>query len=126
MHSQAAEISITCLPSFFIFLFLAGTTWGDSYEDFNEKSGWDRVLATNVKALFYLTAGLTPLLAREATNINPGRVINISSVAGLDPKTEDSELSAPGMGLWSCELSLPLPFTFKVDKIDKTRCTTRH
>ncbi|KAL8284119.1 hypothetical protein RQP46_004868 [Phenoliferia psychrophenolica] len=31
----------------------SGTTWGAPYDDFPEASGWDRVLSTNVKAIFY-------------------------------------------------------------------------
>ena len=31
----------------------SGTTWGAKYEDFPEAQGWDRVIATNVKAIFY-------------------------------------------------------------------------
>lgn len=35
----------------------SGSTWGDLLTEFPEKQGWDRVLATNVKAFFYVTAG---------------------------------------------------------------------
>lgn len=35
----------------------SGTTWGAPLTDFPDEKGWDRVLATNVKAIFYLTAG---------------------------------------------------------------------
>lgn len=83
----------------------SGTTWGAKYEDFPEAQGWDRVIATNVKAIFYLTSGLTPLLEKNATNTNPGRVINISSVAGLDPKAQDTGLADAGTGLWSYNTS---------------------
>lgn len=31
----------------------SGTTWGAKWEDFPEDKGWDRILGTNVKALFY-------------------------------------------------------------------------
>lgn len=54
------------------------------------------------QALFFLTAALTDLLAKDATNIDPGRIINIASVAGLDAKAEGTSLSEPGQGLWSC------------------------
>lgn len=83
----------------------SGTTWGDKYESFNEAQGWDRVLGTNVKAIFYMTSGLTPLLAQGATNINPGRVINISSVAGISPSASDTGLGDAGTGLWSYNTS---------------------
>jgi len=31
----------------------SGATWGAPYDDFPEKEGWDRVMALNVKAIFY-------------------------------------------------------------------------
>ncbi|KAK4055315.1 hypothetical protein OIV83_000598 [Microbotryomycetes sp. JL201] len=82
----------------------AGRTWGAPYDNFPE-AGWRSVFATNVEAIFYLTAALTPLLQKEATPIMPGRVVNISSVAGFEAKVEGSGLSAPGMGLWSYNTS---------------------
>jgi NAD(P)-dependent dehydrogenase (short-subunit alcohol dehydrogenase family) len=33
----------------------AGMSWASSLEDFDEKNGWDRLMALNVKAGFYLT-----------------------------------------------------------------------
>ncbi|KAL7006039.1 hypothetical protein EMMF5_004377 [Cystobasidiomycetes sp. EMM_F5] len=87
----------------------SGVTWGAPYEKVPEKEGksarWDRVFATNVKSLFYLTVALTPLLAKDSDNINPGRVINIASVAGLDAVTEGTSLASEGMGLWSYNTS---------------------
>ncbi|GAA5877189.1 hypothetical protein JCM16303_006194 [Sporobolomyces ruberrimus] len=77
----------------------SGTTWGAHFTDFPEKQGWDRVIATNVKAIFYVTAGLAALLARDANNIDPGRVINITSIAGLDARADNSVLADPGTGL---------------------------
>lgn len=83
----------------------SGTTWGAHFNDFPEKQGWDRVIATNVKALFYVTAGLTDLLAKDSTNIEPARVVNISSVAGLSPVADGSALAEEGHGLWSYNAS---------------------
>jgi len=83
----------------------SGTTWGAPYDDFPEVSGWDRVIGTNVKAIFYLTSGCTPLLAKGANNIDPSRVINISSVAGLSPLADNPALGAEGSGLWSYHTS---------------------
>jgi NAD(P)-dependent dehydrogenase (short-subunit alcohol dehydrogenase family) len=34
----------------------AGMSWASPLEDFDEKNGWDRLMALNVKAGFYLTA----------------------------------------------------------------------
>jgi NAD(P)-dependent dehydrogenase (short-subunit alcohol dehydrogenase family) len=60
----------------------AGTGWAASYEDYPQ-SGFDKVLATNVSAVFALTRDLTPLLERAATRDDPARVINIGSMEGL-------------------------------------------
>lgn len=45
---------------------------------------------------------LTPLLTKEATSTNPGRVVNITSMAGVDPKAEETSLGPADTGLWSC------------------------
>ncbi len=52
-----------------------------------------------------MTVGLTPLLEAEATALSPGRVVNISSVAGLDPKASETGLGVAGTGLWSYNTS---------------------
>ena len=44
--------------------------------------GWDKVMDTNVKGIFFLTQKLLPLL-REAGKTDPSRVINIGSIDGL-------------------------------------------
>lgn len=59
----------------------------------------------NVKSIFYLTAALTPLLVKDSTNRAPGRVINISSVASIDPRAEDTALANQGDGLYSYNVS---------------------
>ena len=53
---------------------------GAPYHDFPE-SGWDKLMALNVKAIFYTTAGLEALLVKGATAHHPSRVINIASVS---------------------------------------------
>lgn len=60
----------------------SGATWVAPYDDFPE-SGWDKILALNLKSIFYVTAGLHALLTRGATADAPSRVINIASTAGL-------------------------------------------
>ena len=73
-------------------------------DDFPE-SGWDKLMALNVKSIFYTTVGLESLLTKDATPQNPGRVINIASMAGIttvDVTTgDDGGLSAPGSGTFS-------------------------
>ncbi|KAJ1537890.1 hypothetical protein HK405_014279 [Cladochytrium tenue] len=65
-------------------------SWSSNMTDFNEKDGWDRLMALNVKGVFYLTVALLPLLSNGATNIDPGRVINNSSIASVSPTADVS------------------------------------
>ncbi len=67
-------------PALNILVNNAGAAWGAAFETFPE-SGWDRVYDLNVKAPFFLTQKLIPLLAAAASDDNWSRVINISSVA---------------------------------------------
>lgn len=60
----------------------AGVSWGASLEEFPE-IGWDKVMDTNVKGVFFLTQKLLPLLKAAGTPEDPSRVINIGSVDGL-------------------------------------------
>ena len=60
----------------------AGAVWGERIEDFPE-SGWDKVMAINLKSPFFLTRKLLPLLSAGATERDPARVINIGSIDGL-------------------------------------------
>jgi len=83
----------------------SGMSWGAPYDNFPEKDGWDRLLSLNVKSIFYVTVGLTPLLAKDSTNHNPGRVINISSIAAISPLAVGSRLANNGNGVWSYNTS---------------------
>ena len=60
----------------------AGASWGGSLDEFPEK-GWDKVMDTNVKGVFFLTQKMLPLLRTGATAEDPARVINIGSIDGL-------------------------------------------
>jgi NAD(P)-dependent dehydrogenase (short-subunit alcohol dehydrogenase family) len=60
----------------------AGVSWGAPLEDFPE-NGWDKVMDTNVKGVFFLTQRLLPLLQAAATAEDPARVINIGSIDGI-------------------------------------------
>ncbi|KXN84485.1 Rhamnolipids biosynthesis 3-oxoacyl-[acyl-carrier-protein] reductase [Leucoagaricus sp. SymC.cos] len=82
----------------------SGITWGGPFHDYPEERGWDNVFNVNVKSIFYMTAGLTDLLAKGGGNRDPGRVINISSTASVDPLCEGS-LSDVGNGTWSYQPS---------------------
>ncbi|HEY9473007.1 MAG TPA: SDR family oxidoreductase [Mycobacteriales bacterium] len=60
----------------------AGATWGAPLAEF-PAAAWDKVLDLNVKAPFYLTRALLPLLDAAATPDDPARVINVGSIDGL-------------------------------------------
>jgi len=60
----------------------AGATWGAPLEEFPD-SGWDKIMAINVKGPFHLTVKLLPLLKKAATKEDPARVVNIGSIDGL-------------------------------------------
>ena len=60
----------------------AGASWGEPIDEYSEK-GWDKVMDTNVKGVFFLTQKLLPLLRSSATTEDPSRVINIGSIDGI-------------------------------------------
>ncbi len=71
----------------------AGAVWGAPLEDFPEV-GWDKVMDTNVKGIFFLTQALLPLLEKAATPSDPARVINTGSIDGLKvPRVENFSYS---------------------------------
>jgi NADP-dependent 3-hydroxy acid dehydrogenase YdfG len=86
-----------------------GASWGDDYYNYPEHA-WDKLYDLNVKNIFYMTVGMEPLLLKGASAENPGRVINIASMAGIatmDVTTgEGGGLSKPGHGTFSCKLSI--------------------
>jgi NAD(P)-dependent dehydrogenase (short-subunit alcohol dehydrogenase family) len=60
----------------------AGANWAEPIDQFGE-SGWDKVVDTNLKAVFFLTRELLPLLRAAGNAVDPARVINIGSIDGL-------------------------------------------
>jgi NAD(P)-dependent dehydrogenase (short-subunit alcohol dehydrogenase family) len=60
----------------------AGATWGAPLQEF-PASAWDKLLDLNLKAPFFLTRALLPLLEAAATPDDPARVINVGSIDGL-------------------------------------------
>lgn len=60
----------------------AGASWGEPIDDYSEK-GWDKVMDTNVKGVFFLTQKLLPMLRSSGTLEDPSRVINIGSIDGI-------------------------------------------
>jgi NAD(P)-dependent dehydrogenase (short-subunit alcohol dehydrogenase family) len=59
----------------------AGAAWGAPLAEFPE-SGWDKVVDLNMKAPFFLTQALLPLLALGAQR-QMAKVINIASIDGV-------------------------------------------
>lgn len=60
----------------------AGATWGAPIDEFPEL-GWDKVMDTNVKGIFFMIQKCLPLLRKSASSDDPARVINIGSVDGI-------------------------------------------
>jgi len=67
----------------------AGATWGAPIEEFPEM-GWDKVMDTNVKGVFFLTQKLLPMLEKAATHEDPARVINVGSIDGIKTPAFDN------------------------------------
>jgi NAD(P)-dependent dehydrogenase (short-subunit alcohol dehydrogenase family) len=64
----------------------AGATWGAPLREFPAPA-WDKLLDLNLKAPFFLTRALLPLLEAAATADDPARVINVGSIDGLTVPT---------------------------------------
>src|SRR5512147_382479 len=69
-------------PALHILVNNAGANWGAPLAEFPD-SAWDKVLALNVKAIFYLTRSLLPQLEQASKPGDPSRVINIGSIDGI-------------------------------------------
>ena len=67
----------------------AGASWGAPLDQFPE-NGWDKVMDTNVKGVFFLTQRLLPFLEQRATADDPSRVINIGSIDGIQTPAFDN------------------------------------
>ena len=66
----------------------AGAAWGASFDEFPE-NGWDKVMDTNVKSVFFLTQKLAKILEQSGNNSDPSRVINVGSIDGIGiPRAE--------------------------------------
>ncbi|HWC75823.1 MAG TPA: SDR family oxidoreductase [Blastocatellia bacterium] len=72
----------------------AGAAWGAPLEEYPE-SGFDKVMDTNVKAVFFLTRDLAPLLEKASRPGDPARVINIGSIDGIKVPSIDNFAYSP-------------------------------
>jgi 2-deoxy-D-gluconate 3-dehydrogenase len=79
---QLAQALAEREPRLDILVNNAGAAWGAPIESFPE-IGWDKVMDTNVKGVFFLTQQLLPLLRAAGAGGSPARVINIGSIDGL-------------------------------------------
>jgi NAD(P)-dependent dehydrogenase (short-subunit alcohol dehydrogenase family) len=87
-HQLAAAVRER-FPALNILVNNAGTAWGAPMEDFPD-IGWDKVLNTNVKGVWWLTVGLLAELRKAAQPGDPARVINIGSIDGLRVPSMDN------------------------------------
>ncbi len=60
----------------------SGVSWGEPLDKFSEK-GWDKVMDTNVKAVFFLTRELVPALEAAAKLSTHASIINVGSINGI-------------------------------------------
>jgi len=72
----------------------AGVSWGAPIDEFPE-IGWDKVMDTNVKGVFFLTQRLLSMLEAGATDEDPARVINIGSIDGIRSPVFDTMSYGP-------------------------------
>jgi NAD(P)-dependent dehydrogenase (short-subunit alcohol dehydrogenase family) len=72
----------------------AGAAWGAPLEEYPE-AGFDKVMDTNVKGVFFLTQYLLPLLESAARPGDPARVINIGSIDGIKVPFIDNYAYSP-------------------------------
>jgi len=76
-------------PKLDILVNNAGASWGAPLDAFPE-AGWDKVMDTNVKGVFFLTQKLLPQLRAAAAEGPPARVVNIGSIDGLKTAAFDT------------------------------------
>jgi NAD(P)-dependent dehydrogenase (short-subunit alcohol dehydrogenase family) len=67
----------------------AGAIWAAPFAEYPE-SGWDKVFDLNVKAVFFLTQLLLPMLEAAASAEDPARIINIGSMNVLRIPTHET------------------------------------
>lgn len=72
----------------------AGAAWGAPLAEYPE-AGFDKVMDTNVKAMFFLTRDLVPLLERGSRPDDPARVINVGSIDGIKVPSVENYAYAP-------------------------------
>lgn len=69
-------------PALHILVNNAGAAWGAPLAEYPE-AAWDKLLAVNLKAPFFLAQKAQSLLEAASTPDDPARIINIGSIGGL-------------------------------------------
>lgn len=77
-----ADFVMSQTKSLDILVNNAGAAWGAPFGEYPVE-GWDKVMNTNVRSIYYLTEALAPLLTAAGSPDDPSRVINIGSVDGI-------------------------------------------
>lgn len=72
----------------------AGTTWGAPISDYPDKA-WKRIMSLNVQAMFEMSRDLLPLLEKAASGERHAKIINISSVAGMNTSSMSAYAYGP-------------------------------
>lgn len=81
-------------PKLDILVNNAGAGWTQVIEEYSE-DGWDKIMALNVKAPFFLFRALLPQLKAAGSVPDPARVINIASAAGIQTQNTDNYVYGP-------------------------------
>ena len=66
----------------------AGVSWGAPLGEF-PYAAWNKVMSVNVVGVFALTQALLPLLEASASDDDPSRILNLGSVMGAQPLSEN-------------------------------------
>ncbi|MDT8428537.1 MAG: SDR family NAD(P)-dependent oxidoreductase [Pseudomonadales bacterium] len=81
-QALVTELSVRESAGLSILVNNAGANWGAVIDDYPD-AAFDKVMSTNVNAVFALTRDLLPLLKAAAKKEDPARVVNIGSMDGL-------------------------------------------
>lgn len=76
-------------PKLDILVNNAGAAWLAEFDEFPE-NGWDKVMTLNLKAPFFLTQAMHPLLKAAASPDRPAKVIQIASIDGIRPNPQET------------------------------------
>ena len=82
MNYEDLKKSLNKIKIIDILVNNAGAAWGAPFDEFPE-NGWDKVMDTNVKSIFFLSQKFVNILENSATNEDPSRIINIGSIDGI-------------------------------------------